>query len=582
MTLDAKQRDLELKGHVTVESPPFHLTSDHLVLKRTPRGVDVDGDGRLAFCPCLGTPLTLGFAGAIVAPPGDLILRKPTLDVYGVPVLWLPYFWLRSPARVGLLPPDVAYRGHDGLFLGDGVHVPWKFGDSQNGLNLRAGAYTAGGSAFSGDLVTPSSVTSVAWDHKDGDGVAVDARGALETSAGERATTSVTWDVDQLRGGRGVGATTDLDAAARTVDRASADVALRDSGFTFASGVRVASLRGGAFEDLGAAGPVVSVRRADAIRSAGDYDLTLSGGALRAQDTATTFSYARGEGGMLLATRMGPVGASMDARVAGDLADDGFARGVDGAAEARGALGLPLVRGFSSSDPGDPWRHRIEPRIGVAGLVARGDELLGAEFGRGTGVERGDAYLGEAGMTTALGRWGAADAIEAGGSVAAVGGTVPLLAARWRAAASTTYFGLGAEGAHLLASGAAGSALSARTRIGPADSVHLGVYAAAREGVDPVAARLLTDAPLEPSAGFFATEGWTGGSSLVVPWTTWLVTRAGADADLTNELLAAARGGIELRDKCRCLAVRLAGAHRIGREGVDVWLTIDLAPRIAR
>ena len=38
---------------------------------------------------------------------------------YKVPIFWLPYFWLRSAGRAGLLPPDVAYRGADGFFLGD-------------------------------------------------------------------------------------------------------------------------------------------------------------------------------------------------------------------------------------------------------------------------------------------------------------------------------------------------------------------------------------------------------------------------------------------------------------------------------
>ena len=39
----------------------------------------------------------------------------------------------------------------------------------------------------------------------------------------------------------------------------------------------------------------------------------------------------------------------------------------------------------------------------------------------------------------------------------------------------------------------------------------------------------------------------------------------------------AARGGIELRDKCGCLTVRAMGSHRIGRTGVDVWLSLDFA-----
>ncbi|MGH7280239.1 MAG: hypothetical protein ACRELY_01845, partial [Polyangiaceae bacterium] len=256
VTIDAKEHDLDLKGNVTLDAPPFHLSAGELLLKRTPRGVDVDGKGRLAFCPCLGTPLTLGFTGAIVAPPGDLILRSPTLDIYGVPVFWAPYFWVRSSARIGLLPPDITYRGKDGVFLGDGIHVPWRFGDWRNGLNLRAGAYTTGGSAFSGELITDASTTSVTWDHKDGDGVGIDARGAMESRSGAALTTSTTWDVDVLRGGRGVVATTDVDAASRVIDRASGDVAFRDEGWTIASGIRSASFRGGPFSNFGATGPV--------------------------------------------------------------------------------------------------------------------------------------------------------------------------------------------------------------------------------------------------------------------------------------------------------------------------------------
>ncbi len=580
VTLDTKQRDLELRGHVTVESPPFHLSADALTLKRTPRGVDVDGRGRLAFCPCLGTPLTLGFGGAIVAPPGDLVLRSPTLDVYGVPVFWLPYFWFRSPARIGLLPPDVMYRGKDGLFLGEGIHLPWKTGDARSGLDLRAGAYLTGGSAFSGELRTASSTTKITWDHKDGDGVMVDARGALEGANEQSTKTTVAWDIDVLRGARGVSSTTDLDASSRVVDRASADAAVRDGGWTIASGVRTAAFRGGAFDEYGVAGPMISLRRADAIRGAGDYDVTLGGGALHSQDAGSTLAFARGEAGALLATHWGPIGADASARAAGDLADDGVARGIDGAGQLRGEIRLPLARAFDSGDPGDPWRHRVEPRAAVAALLSRGDDLIGSRFGRGLAAARGDAYLAEAGAASAVGRWGASEALEASASVGAIGGTTQSLALRYRANASSTYFGLGAEGAHLAAADFAGSAFVARSRLGAIDSLHLGVNVAARAGVDPIAARLLTDAPLEPSAGFFATEGWTGGSNVTVPWTTWLATSAGGDVDLTNQILVAARAGIELRDKCQCFAVRLAGAHRIGREGVDVWLSIDLAPRL--
>src|SRR5512135_3796522 len=118
VSFDARERSLELSGDVRVDAAPFHLRSDRIRLTRTRYGVEVDGKGSLAFCPCLGTPLTVDFDHAIVAPPGDLILTAPTLRVYGAPILHLPYFWLRSDEKFGILPPDIAYRGQDGVFVG--------------------------------------------------------------------------------------------------------------------------------------------------------------------------------------------------------------------------------------------------------------------------------------------------------------------------------------------------------------------------------------------------------------------------------------------------------------------------------
>src|SRR6185312_16258407 len=170
---------------------------------------------------------------------------------------------------------------------------------------------------------------------------------------------------------------------------------------------------------------------------------------------------------------------------------------------------------------------------------------------------------------SAVGRWGArvgADASLSGGALGSLDPSAPrapraLL--RWRVAASTSWLALASEGARVAATADAG---------GPGGAF----VARARVGVDPVAARALTDAPLEPSGGFLASEGWTGGAGARVPWTAWLASTAGADADLTAKLLVAARAGLELRDRCGCLRVRLDGAHRIGRDGVDVWLALEI------
>jgi hypothetical protein len=580
--IDARTREAVLKGDVRVDDPPFHLRSDELRLRRTARGaLDVEGDGRLTFCPCLGSPLAIRFREATVAPPGDLILRSPSLEIFGAPVLWLPYFWLRSPEKLGLLPPDVAYRGADGLFLGDGIHIPLARGDGRSALDLRAGGYVEGGAAVDGVLTTATTATHVGWDHLHGDGITLDAHGALADPAAMLA-----WDADAIRGARGVVATTDLDAAAKPFDRVSGEASWRDVGWTLATGLHAVAPRGGDELAGGALGPMATLRRGGTLGGAGAYDALIEGGALR--EPGRTVSFARGEAGSLLADRWGPVGASLALRAAGDVVADGnFAgdsrSGVDGAASARARLALPFGRAFESSGVNDPWVHRVEPAVEAALLSVHGGDLLGVMPGRGAAAVSGNAWTSDVAIASEQGRWGARIGSEIGAAVGAVGSldgnSSASFVARGHAALSSTAAALSAEAARVLTTSEPGGALTVRARVGELAGPHLVLLAAERDGIDPVLARALTDAPLEPSGGFLSATGWTGGARARVPWTSWLATTGGADVDLTAQTLVAARGGVELRDHCGCVRVRANAAHRIGRDGVDVWVTVDLAPR---
>ena len=231
--------------------------------------------------------------------------------------------------------------------------------------------------------------------------------------------------------------------------------------------------------------------------------------------------------------------------------------------------------------------HRIEPRLEVAALGVRNDGVLGATFGRGGAavLAPGGAWVATSGIANAVGRWGSRASAEldvAGGFVGDADAARAAL--RAHAAVTTPYLRVAGEAAHVVPTSSAevaGHAFVARARVGAVDGPALLAHAAARQGIDPVRARAVTDAPLEPSSGFLSQEGWTGGAELVIPWTRTrsIVTRGGADADLTSGRLVAAGGAIELRDPCGCIVVRASGAHRIGRDGVDVWLTVDLAGR---
>jgi len=575
--LDARSQALDAHGHVHVDEPPFHLESDSLTLKRLRLGVEIEGQGRLAFCPCLGTPLAIRFDGATLLPPHDVVLHDPVLEVFGVPVAWAPVFWLRSPGRFGLLPPDLEWRGADGFFAGGGVHMPWQPGDMTRGIDLRAGGYVDGGVAVETTIRTVTTTTRIRWDRLRGDdGLALDARGATAIAGGDRID-SVSWDVDGLRGARAVTATTDVDAAARPFDRADAQAAWLPAGWTFASGVRTVALRGGDLADLGSGGPVVVARRADAMGEAGAYDATLEGGQVAGAGLGAA-SFGRAEGGALFAARAGPVGASLALRGVGDVASNGARAGYDGASQARAALALPLSRGFASADAGDPWVHATEPRLEVAGIASHAGDVLVVPAGRGGMVPGGGAWVAATGWSNALGRWGSRAAAEADVVAGAVGsdrGVFPAL--RARATAGGTWVATRVDFARVAGpASAAGGAFVAVGRVGPGSGLHLVAHVAERDAVDPIVARALLDAPLEPASGFLAAPGWTGGARLAVPLGPRVTTRGGADVDFDARELVAAVGSLELHDPCGCVVVRATASHRIGRGGVDAWLAVDL------
>lgn len=580
VSLDGTRREIELAGNVEVDASPFHLRSERLLIKRTAYGVDADGNGRLTFCPCLGTPLGIRFSGVTVAPPGDLFLRSPVLEVYSVPVMWLPFFWLRSPARVGILPPDIAYRGTDGMFFGGGVHVPWIKGDDTFGLNVRAGGYTAGGSAYGIDLRTPESSTRLRFDHRvdsdparTGDGFAVDVHGALGNGA-----SSAVWDGDLLRGARAVKATSDVAVAALPYDRLSLEGAVREGGFVLAAGMRTVAVRGGLLDQLDAYGPLMTIRRSDAIGAHITYEATLQGGALRLP--TDSFSYARGDASIRAHQFVGPVALSASGRGVFDAVSRDTGGGGDGVATARIRAGVPLGRAYGEA--ADPWLHRIEPNVSGAVLYSDSSAPLFTLPTRLYGAAEGAAWSAQTGVDSDLGRWARRDGMSIGVSAGAVGdGNDAAAAVRGRVAGEGDVAALRVDGGALSGnlSTNRGGAFMSRARIGEKESIHLGGWLGVRRGVDPIRARLLTDAPLEPTGGFYAAEGTTGGASILMPWAHFLSTGAAVDADLDAGELVAARLDVTLRDRCRCTLVKGTVSRRIGRDGVDAWLSIELTPR---
>ena len=117
----------------------------------------------------------------------------------------------------------------------------------------------------------------------------------------------------------------------------------------------------------------------------------------------------------------------------GDLADDGVRAGLDGAAQARAGVALPLTRDYGSGDVGDPWVHRTEPRIEAAFVAARPGDVRIIPAGRAMAATSGSAWVTGGAWSNALARWGSRTAAELDLVAGAVGNdqrALPALRAR--------------------------------------------------------------------------------------------------------------------------------------------------------
>jgi hypothetical protein len=579
---DARMRELVLRGNVVVTYERFRLTSPELALRRTARGIDVRGPGEVVFCPCPDPPVTVAFEGGVVSPPADLFLTKPSLRVAGTAIFALPWFWLRAPSRAGVVPPSLAWRGGDGLIIGEGIHIPWKDGDGPeyDELDLTASMYVKGGVELVARFRTPRSTERVRWDHLGSDLVAVDAEGSYpQPNAG-----TVAWDIDAIRGARARSATMSLDDAARAYDRAAAELMFRPTASSIvAAGVRGAGARGASGpSERPAWGPRAAIGLGGAIGSIGAWDALTTATALEDRVLGTT-SLARTEGGLELAARPSIFVTQLALREAVTAADAGAISALDAVGSARIEASAPFARAYAGE--GSPLIHVIEPHVQGSLMAARTSGAYWSRTGRPFALTRGQAALASAGFRTAWGRLlghsgGSAD-IDAGAVATLNGAGVvdPEPVGRLRTAWSSRFIGWGAEAAvHLR--GARSRLLIGKSRLGEKDGWHLLLKAAGRDGIEPLLARALAAPTAEaPSGGWLATEGWSTGAEARAQFTRSVGATLSADEDLTTKTLLAVHGSLGYAHPCRCISVDGFAGKRLGREGIDVWVSIDLAPR---
>jgi len=554
---------LKLDGDVRVQAQRYRLKSPHLELKRGPRGVEADGSADVAFCTCDDPPIRLRVRQALLAPPTDALFGSTELVVGGVPILWLPALWLRAPTRAGLTLPRLAYRGRDGVFVGESGYLPLAVDDGRvtKSITLGAGAYVLHGARLEAEFDTEQSSSRVAWDHVERSALELDAHGSAPLS-----DATFAYRVDALRGARAGVESSVLETAARRTDRAAVSVAHVDE-LVLGFGLRADAPRAGALGNFGAAGPALYAGAASALGSSAAYDAfgTARTTVMSGNHSQTALTE---RATLSVNSRPVPFGVGFTAGEAselqvGELRTDGVLRG---GLQAR--AGLPLARSFGALS------HFVEPVMVARGLIEaapRGDE---AHTTRTLLAAAGaDSALGDRSTRQAASLSLRAGVVERDGDEPAAGELV----------ASTRFI---AEARYLAASesfallGPASSLISlSRMRFGAADSLHLLLRADGATHGSPAGARPLFDESwLDPTQPFLDRNGWSAGSELSVPWTRALSTTGAIDYDLRGKDLLAAWGGIGYRHPCGCLAVSSFVGHRVGRPGFDAWLGFDLAP----
>jgi hypothetical protein len=565
--LDPDKEAIELDGNVQARCGAYELNAEALRVRADRGDVDVQGPAWLSLCPCDRAPISLGFERATLCPSGDVRLTDPTLRVGETSVLWLPWVWLRAPDQTGLLPPRIAWRGDGGLLLGPGVHLPWRGSDgSLAWMNLYVSGYTRGGFEFEPSLVTASSRTTVRFDRMDGDLVRVASEGVTRGSR----PGGVAWRVDAVGGSRGTTGLVDLREAARPFDDAAAFLEVRPWSSAFVhAGVAAIGPRG---HDRMRWGPSLLAEAGGALGAGVSWQAS---GALRAiEDDGPGAAQVTTTGARLLGGGWwGPVKLSVDGQGVLHATTAGGTDAKDAVAWSTSEAALPLIRHYTSTT------HLIEPFVRTHALgAARSDE--GPVAFRPPAIEHGARWLVAAGARTSLGPPGGDRGVRWELSAGRLGSfeADPLRSALLtRLGIHVGLLDLQGEGAAVALERDRGAVAMARASVGTARTVAARVEVASRTRVDPVDARAFSPSALVwTPVGDLSRDGTSLSLGGHLPFGAGLRAEVASDWDAGQKKWLATGAGLVLDHPCKCVQGRAWVSRRVGREGTDGWLALEL------
>lgn len=567
VVLDPARKSIELEGGVQARCGAYQLHADKLEVGVDDGDVDVRGPAWLTLCPCDRAPIHLGFERARLCPSGDIRVTDPTVRVGETSVLWLPWLWLRAPDRTGLLPPRLAWRGDGGLLVGPGVHVPWRESDgSLAWMDLYVSGYTRGGFEIEPSLVTASSRTTVRFDRMDGDLVRVASEGVTRTTR----PGGLSWRVDAVGGSRGTTGLVDLREAARPFDDASAFLEVRPWTSTFVhAGVEATGPRG---RDRMRWGPSLLADAGGALGSGVSWQAS---GALRAiEDDGPGAAQVTTAGARMLGGGWwGPVRLSLDGQ--GTLHAT-TARGADAqdvVVDSSSEAALPLIRHYASTT------HLVEPFVRTRALGA-GRTAEGPVAFRPPAVDDGARWLVTAGARTALGPPGGDRGVRwelAGGRLGAFDGDALRSALLTRLGIHVGLLDLQAQGAAVRRDRDHGAVATARVSMGASDTVAARAEVSSRTRVDPADALAFSPSALVwTPAGELSEQGTSLSLGGHLPFGAGFRAEVASDWDVGKQQWLATGAGLVLDHPCHCVQGRAWVSRRVGREGTDGWLALEL------
>jgi hypothetical protein len=243
-------------------------------------------------------------------------------------------------------------------------------------------------------------------------------------------------------------------------------------------------------------------------------------------------------------------------------------------------ISLPLARAFRGRSLGAQLHHRIEPFAGVTAIVTRGDPWLGPPVRPWLPEAAGgsdQALALQVGAGSALGDRARNFHTEVHAAVALVpGGAEPHVALLLHSRIEHRWVHAQLEAAIVLRDASTRSqAWLGQLQLGAPGQFSVTARSAVQRGDEAGLARLLLSAQHESSMNYFSRDLATVGLHAELPIAPRLRVQGGADYDVEQRTILVMRGAVELRDRCKCIALQLYGQERLGRNGVDVGVLVD-------